>query len=361
MHNKKIDVIVISKNEKISLRLPTIEGVSYTFLNEEIGIDHLAGSQAFILAPDSASDENADKLNTLKNNFCFLSNCDDICKLSLAANNYRYAAGAADVSDSRAVEALIKKLVSLAKESLLVNAMEQAMAEQNRYAKLGELLSSITHQMRQPINAISAEAMRLELSHALDGLSDMELKDILSNINAQTKKMSLTITDFLNYLKPDRGKKNFAVSSMLSELAFIFKQPLHKDGIKLTIEQPDDISLFGVQNTLFEALLNIISNSKDAYASNPSAQRKEIIVKTKKYDSHVVIGVEDFAGGADDEAIEKMFDAYFTTKCEGEGSGLGLYITKGIIERDFAGSVKAVRTKDGEGMYIEINIPLSHQ
>lgn len=336
-----------------------IEGVSFSFMNEYINFEHIGNAHAFILIPDSAFDESAQKLNGLKRNFCFLADKNDLCNLSCLTNNYRYAVGAADISDSKAVESLVKKLVSLAKESLLINTLEQAMAEQNRYAKLGELLSSITHQMRQPINAISAEAMRLELSHALGGLSDAELKDILSNITAQTKKMSVTITDFLNYLRPDRGKKTFTLSSMLSELAFIFKQPLHKDGIKLTIEEPGDISLFGVQNTLFEALLNIISNSKDAYVSNPSAQKKEIIVKTKKSDSFITISVEDFAGGADDEAMEKMFDAYFTTKPEGEGSGLGLYITKGIIERDFAGSIKACKTKDSKGICIEINIPAS--
>jgi len=354
--NETIIIGVISKFA--SIELPDIKGVSYRYLSayeEELKGEY----SAFIITDNCDVQSNTKKLEQSKNFFCIIANADMILKLLATVNYCKYAVGIADVVDTNSIEKIIKKTVLFTEERAMLQAMEQTIAKQNRFAKLGELLSSITHQMRQPINAISAETMRLELSHTLGGLDDYEIKDIVSNIAAQTKKMSTTITDFLNYLRPDKNKSSFSLSSILSELAFIFKQPLHKDGIRLITEQPEDIMIFGTQNTLFEALLNIISNSKDAYVSNQKAPKKEIIVRAKKYDSFAKIVIEDFAGGVDEYTLQKIFEPYFTTKQNGEGSGLGLYICKNIIERDFAGSIRACLNETKNGLCVEINLPVA--
>lgn len=201
--------------------------------------------------------------------------------------------------------------------------------------------------------------MRLELSYAISQLTDTEFTEIISNINLQTKKMSTTITDFLNYMKPHSEKTNFSLKSVLSEIAFIMKQPLNKESIKLFISEFEDIVFFGNQNTLFESILNIITNSKDAYETTKIQEKREILIDVSKEDSFVCIKISDYAGGVDDTILSKIFDAYYTTKEPTKGSGLGLYICKNIIERDFAGSIRAYQNEAKNGLCVEINLPLA--
>ncbi len=270
----------------------------------------------------------------------------------------KYAVAIANKNEKDAISGAIEKLLFIARAQKDLLNISCVISNQNKYVKIGELIFSIAHQLRQPINAISTEITRLKLYYGLANLTATEMHEIISNVNTYTKKMSTIISNFLNYLSPNMEKTTFSLASMLSEISLILRQPLNKENIRLTIEPFDDIVIFGNQNTLFESILNIVSNSKDAYENNEAEGKREVLITVAHNDEGVTIKISDCAGGVDDTILSKIFDAYYTTKEPTKGSGLGLYICKNIIERDFAGSIRAYQNEAKNGLCVEINLPI---
>lgn len=247
-----------------------------------------------------------------------------------------------------------KKLKNEISEQLeKLREKDQMMLQQSRFAAMGEMLSMIAHQWRQPINAISSSAINLNLSSELETITTEEIEEQTEFIQRQCGKMSETISDFMDFFKPDKTKEDFEAEKVLSNTEKMVLAQLKGRNIELSISQEKNVVLHGVANELEHVILNLISNSRDAMEEK-DIQDKKIEIRVKRSGSDTVIEFSDNAGGIPKNVIDKIFDPYFTTKKQGKGTGIGLYMTKTIIEREFSGEISVSNRQNGALFTIKI-------
>ncbi|MEA3373570.1 MAG: ATP-binding protein [Campylobacterota bacterium] len=234
---------------------------------------------------------------------------------------------------------------------------DRLMFEQARSAQMGEMISMIAHQWRQPLNAISASAIKLNLKHTLDGLSDQDVEEVSSFIQKRAQEMSQIINDFMNFFKSDSKKVCFGLKAVLDEVEKITTPQLESQGIVYDKKVDNHIEIFGHEKEFVHILLNLIGNARDSL-NECSIEAKGITVEASHDKEKVVISVSDNGAGIDDAVIGRVFDPYFTTKEQGKGTGIGLYMVKEMITHDFYGTVTAENLETG-GARFTITIPLA--
>ncbi len=232
--------------------------------------------------------------------------------------------------------------------------LKQELTKQKHNALMGEMLSSITHQMRQPINAITAEMVNLKISSFLGEVDDAFVQTSVDKVTVQAEKMSKTITEFLNYFNPVRRKTMFSLTELGDELSFLYKEQLNRLNVRLMLTIGNELEVYGSKTSLTEVMANFVSNSLDAFEEK-KLQGGTIEINALDEDSFVLLSIKDNAGGVKPELANKILTEYFTTKAENMGTGIGLSICKRIIESEFAGSIAAKNTDDG--FLVEVNIP----
>ncbi len=221
------------------------------------------------------------------------------------------------------------------------------LAQQAKMAEMGEMLGAIAHQWRQPLNAINAAAIKLNFASSL-GMSDpKEIEEKTKFIEQQSIKMSETINDFMNFFKPSKNKENFYFSDIFAKIHEFLQPQLKSRDIKLELVQKDKIKIYGFKNEFEHILLNLINNAKDAFEEYTEQNEKKIIICSAQENDHNIIKVIDNAGGIPQNILNKIFNPYFTTKEQGKGTGIGLYMTKTIIEKHFNGSINVTNNDDG--------------
>ena len=212
------------------------------------------------------------------------------------------------------------------------------LIQQSKLATMGELIHMIAHQWRQPLNSISITSINLQLEQELGSLDSTELMNSLEFINAQTQKMSRTVDDFMNFLKPNKSIEKFNISELIGRTFSMIKSELTIKEINFNFDK-NNIEINGYKNELEQVLVNIILNSKDAFEEN-NIKNREINIYIKENYKYVDIIINDNAGGVPFEIREKIFNQYFTTKSKKDGTGIGLYMSKNIIEKSFNGSIE---------------------
>ena len=223
---------------------------------------------------------------------------------------------------------------------------EHIMFTQARSAQMGEMLSMIAHQWRQPLNSISASAIFVSMKKNLNQLTDDEFNIHTQFVQDHTLLMSNTINDFMNFFKPDTVKTRFTIKETISDLHKTITPQLNNRGIIFDINVIDDIEIFGHKNELIHILLNLITNSRDALIE-PDIVSKWIKLEVEKKDNNILINVSDNGIGIDEKVIERIFDPYFTTKEEGTGTGIGLYMVKTMLKNGFKGNITINKGKTG--------------
>ncbi len=228
------------------------------------------------------------------------------------------------------------------------------IAQQAKMAEMGEMIGAIAHQWRQPLNAINAAAMKLNFSATLDTISSDEIVEKTKFIEQQSLKMSETINDFMNFFKPSKNKEQFTLLGIYTKIFDFLESQLKNRDIVMSLEDPDQVKIFGYQNEFEHILLNLINNAKDAYEDFDEQKIKTIKIVASQTDEMVTITVSDNAGGIPEDILNKVFNPYFTTKEEGKGTGIGLYMTKTIIDKHFKGDIKVTNGEDGAVFTLEI-------
>jgi signal transduction histidine kinase len=233
---------------------------------------------------------------------------------------------------------------------------DKVMFFQSRLAQMGETISMIAHQWRQPLNNLFLINQKLYINYKRDRLSDDDFEKFYENSKAQIELMSKTIDDFKNFFRIDKEKKIFSINQTIEHALSILKPELSNNNIETIIKHHDekDIVVNGYENEFSQAILNIINNAKDALKTNLKDNRK-IFITTRREGSKVNIYIKDNAGGIKTKHIEKIFEPYFSTK-EKQGTGLGLYMVKIIIEEHFKGRIKVTNDKDGAVFTITIKV-----
>lgn len=230
---------------------------------------------------------------------------------------------------------------------------ELFLLQQNRLAQMGELLSMIAHQWRQPLNNLSL-INQLLVNKFYKGKLDTEAVEYFKeNSRKQIVLMSSTIDDFRNFFKNGDRQKEFSVNHVVQNVLKMTEPSFERYTIEVVFDVTKEYTLFGHENSLAQALLNILNNAKDVLLEK-QIEEKKIFIDIKEKDGEIFLSIEDNAGGIDNAIIEKIFDPYFSTKHEKNGTGLGLYMSKMIIEEQMKGKLEVQNTDKGAKFIINI-------
>ena len=223
-----------------------------------------------------------------------------------------------------------------------------------RYAAMGEMIGNIAHQWRQPLNILSLIMINIKDAHEYGNLSPQMLESLTDKADGLIQKMSTTIDDFRNFFQPNKEKKTFSLLEAVNEAYALVDVAFNHYGIGVEIHIDPALSVVGYKNEFSQVLLNLLNNSRDAFEERRIENRK-IDISALEQDGSIVLTVRDNGGGIPSEILPKIFDPYFSTKEQGKGTGIGLYMSKTIIEAHHKGSLNA--ESDEHGTRFSILIP----
>jgi len=245
------------------------------------------------------------------------------------------------------LEDLNKNLELKVKKAITeVKKKDRAMFHQSRLARMGTMLSMIAHQWRQPLSEVSGILMELETANKFNKVSSKMIETSVSDSNKLISFMSDTIDDFRNFFKPDKQKVEFYIEDACNEAITLVDASIKNFNINLIKDVKKNSLIKGYEREFAQVMLNLISNAKDALKQR-KVEKPLIKITLDSKDEKVIITVEDNAGGIKEAYISSIFDPYFTTKEGLKGTGLGLYMSKMIIEKNMNGELNFENTKLG--------------
>ncbi|QWR76912.1 sensor histidine kinase [Candidatus Magnetomonas plexicatena] len=251
-----------------------------------------------------------------------------------------------------------ESLKSMVKEETTKHRQkEQMLMQQSKMASMGEMIGLIAHQWKQPLNAVTLNVQDFKEAYIHGELDDKYISETVDSTMRQIEFMAKTIDDFRNFFIPSKRKVKFDVKSAIEELLSMFIHIYHRHDVDVTLTvQPDTLLLTeGYPNEFKQVVLNIMNNSKDAIKSRRNSDISisgviEINIANNEDKSKVIISLKDYGGGIADDVIDNIFEPYFTTKGT-EGTGIGLYMSKTIIETNMGGSL-TVHNVDGGAEFV---------
>ncbi|RDX34098.1 sensor histidine kinase [Arcobacter sp. HD9-500m-PIT-SAG03] len=224
---------------------------------------------------------------------------------------------------------------------------EQLLIQQSKLAMMGEMIGNIAHQWRQPLMQLSAIIMYMDAHDEKGKLTKEKFQNKIKESDSIIDYMSKTIEDFRNYYQPEKQKESFYIKESIESALFIIDSALKNSFISTNVVfENEDIKIISFKNEFSQALLNIISNAKDVLIQR-KIKNPTIHINVKTIDGKVQIRIEDNAEGIKEEILDNIFDPYFTTKHKSQGTGIGLYMTKMIIENNMNGNIEVENTEKG--------------
>jgi len=231
---------------------------------------------------------------------------------------------------------------------------ERMLLQQSRLAALGEMISNIAHQWRQPLNELGLIVQELPMIYDQGGFSREYLKASVARFMKVLNHTSKTIDDFRNFFKPDNEKVLFSVREAVEQILSLIEESFRLLEIRVTVEAEGEPVILGHPNEFSQVILNILFNARDAFLESRIAGAREVAIGILKKDGKAVVTVTDNAGGIPEEIIGKIFDPYFTTRGPDQGTGIGLYMSKIIIEKNIPGRLSARNVANGAEFRIEV-------
>lgn len=249
-------------------------------------------------------------------------------------------------------------LVDITKQTDLQKELmkkEELMMSQSRSAAMGDMISMIAHQWKQPLSALAMVANNMQADYQLETFDMKNVEEYYLDITKQVQHLSKTIDDFRDFFKPNKVKKLTSVQSVIDDSLSIIDKSLENNNINLIKDFKVTDKLYIFPNELFHIIINIINNAKEALIEQEIKERK-IFISTYKSTDNIFISIEDNAGGIPEHIINKVFEPYFTTKENLNGTGIGLYMAQTIIEKHFDGKIDVENTEQGAKFTIVIPI-----
>ena len=214
---------------------------------------------------------------------------------------------------------------------------DSLLNQQSKMAAMGEMIANIAHQWKQPLSAITSISSSIQIKYENNMLDEKEIPLSMENIENSANYLAHTIDDFRDFFKEDK-EKNITTVQKIVEKTLKLTSTLYKKNQIEIIKDIEYLKFLILENELIQVLINLLSNAKDAFVKENS--RKLIFINAYKIkDEKIIIEVKDNAGGISNEVIAKVFDAYFTTKDETKGTGIGLYMSKEIITKNLQGQI----------------------
>jgi len=236
---------------------------------------------------------------------------------------------------------------------------EKLMVHQSRQAAMGEMLESIAHQWRQPLNIIGLATANIETEYTLGLITKEKFHERMRIISMNINFMSDTIDDFRNFLNPGKKIDEFSAQKSIQDVLSILNAQFQNNGITYNLNINSDLLLIGIENEFKQVILILLNNSKDAIKTQIEKQNinnGSVTISFSKENDYGVIDINDNGGGIDPDIIDSIFEAYFSTKFHAHGTGIGLYIAKKIIETRMKGYLSVENVNNGTCFTIKLPI-----
>lgn len=249
----------------------------------------------------------------------------------------------------------ITKIRELQREQESQHAL---LMQQNKLAEMGSMIGAIAHQWKQPLNSIWLMAQDVKISYDMNELTPEYMDKFKKEMGEQIKFMNQTIEDFRSFYKPSKSVSKFELKKAVESVLSLVKIQLDKNKIEIVSDMCDGLNIIGFESEFKQVVLNIANNAKDAF-ENKDIQNKEIFVRLHRDGDKAILRIGDNAGGIDDELLagNKLFEPYSTTKGE-KGTGVGLSLSKTIVERRLNGKISARNIQGGAEFVIELPLAL---
>ncbi len=220
---------------------------------------------------------------------------------------------------------------------------DRILIVQGRQAAMGEMIGNIAHQWRQPLNALGLVLANVVDAHRAGELDDATLDPLVGDAKRLIQKMSTTITDFRTFFRPDKEARSFSAREQVNAAIDLVRTSFTAQGITIVLDAPEDVALWGIPNEYSQVLLNLLVNAKEAIASGAGSGAIEIHLS--KVGEQGCVRVRDTGGGIAPELLDRVFEPYFSTKPS--GTGIGLHMSKTIIEKNMGGRITAANVPGG--------------
>lgn len=225
------------------------------------------------------------------------------------------------------------------KEADLNREKDVLLIYQSKQAKIGEMVGNISHQWKQPLNTINLILMNLYDEYHLKELTDEQFKEAVDNLMNIVRKMSETIRDFTDFLKPNKEPTVFDLTESVSLALNLMEASLKFHNITVEIDIERGLKLTGYQNEFSHVLFNILNNARDAILESQTCE-KLIRISGRRENGECILEITNRGNHIPEETLGKLFEPYFTTKDKKDGTGIGLYISKIIIQQSMNGSIE---------------------
>lgn len=232
---------------------------------------------------------------------------------------------------------------------------EQLLIQQSKLASMGNMIGNIAHQWRQPLSEVNAILMSIQAQKENHDLSDESFFSALDECDTILSHMSNTISDFQNFFKPSKSKSKFSLQEACKNASFIIESSLKYNQINYQVDVIENSEVFGYPNEFAQAILNILSNAKDILLER-EIQNPYIKLTLERGNNYALIKIQDNGGGIEETIMERIFEPYFTTKHASRGTGIGLYMSKIIIEANMHGYLNACNTNVGALFTIKLKL-----
>ena len=230
---------------------------------------------------------------------------------------------------------------------------DEILSVQSKQAVMGEMISMIAHQWRQPLSTITLQISNLQVKKMMgEDVDEKTMDDTLGQISDSIIYLSETIDDFQTYFHPDKKAIEIEIHEFLQKVVNFIIPRVKPSKIALTIEHTTSINVLIYMNELMQVMLNILNNAIDAF-DGLDRDEKYIKIYIKYRDERVYIYVEDNASGIPDNVLERLFEPYFSTKGK-NGTGLGLYMSQMIMQKQFGGDIVVETSTKGSRFIIDI-------
>lgn len=252
------------------------------------------------------------------------------------------------------LENLNSSLEKRIEDEIKKNTKQQHMImQQNKLAQMGEMIENIAHQWRQPLAQINSSIILIDAILEKHNFKDTLVENKLTEIESLTSYMSKTISDFKNFFNPNKKKTIFNVEEAIQKANDVLKGLINSHHIQMEINIEKDLKINSYLGELQQVILIIINNSIDAFI-HMNIHFPKILINAYTDNESLVIHIEDNALGINSDLLDKIFEPYFTTKHKAQGTGLGLYIAKMIVENSLLGFLSVENKQNGACFTIKI-------
>lgn len=249
-----------------------------------------------------------------------------------------------DISKQKAYENDLKHLIN--EKVIEIRQKEEILQQQSKLAAMGEMIGAIAHQWRQPLNALNINIENLEEDFEEGEIDRDYLDKFIEKQTGLIHFMSSTIDDFRSFFRIDKNREPFHVLETVKKAVAILHAELKSHLIEVEFLYENDAVIEGFKSEFQQVILNLIANAKDAIVEAGKKEGK-ITITLSSLEDTVTLHIEDNAGGVSEEITDRIFEPYFTTKEEGKGTGIGLYLAKMIIEENMGGTISMQNGEKG--------------